>query len=144
MNRLLILILIITLPLHTACSQVESPVPIEEDNSAPISEHTSKPNAQAEVKTFDECVAAGNAILRSLPPKCISASGEVFTEGKTNQRNVAEPNEQPAQKGDSLCKDKCGNGTCEQIVCLGSTCPCAETPASCPEDCAAIDESHWN
>lgn len=33
------------------------------------------------------------------------------------------------------CSDTCGNGSCEEIVCLASGCPCAETPASCPGDC---------
>lgn len=33
------------------------------------------------------------------------------------------------------CKDLCGNGTCEEVVCLAIGCPCAETPATCPRDC---------
>lgn len=35
-----------------------------------------------------------------------------------------------------ICEDTCGNGTCEEIVCQGSGCPCAETPQSCPQDCS--------
>jgi len=34
-----------------------------------------------------------------------------------------------------LCEDNCGNGICEEIVCLGQGCPCAETVANCPIDC---------
>jgi hypothetical protein len=34
-----------------------------------------------------------------------------------------------------LCEDKCGDGVCQEIVCLGSSCPCAETASSCPLDC---------
>ncbi|TAK05219.1 hypothetical protein EPO33_04570 [Patescibacteria group bacterium] len=36
----------------------------------------------------------------------------------------------------AACKNQCGNGQCEEIVCLAVGCPCAETPASCPQDCA--------
>jgi len=35
-----------------------------------------------------------------------------------------------------VCIDRCGDGTCQEIVCLGEGCPCAETPASCSADCA--------
>jgi len=34
------------------------------------------------------------------------------------------------------CKDLCGDGTCQEIVCLGSTCPCSENNITCPTDCA--------
>jgi len=39
----------------------------------------------------------------------------------------------PAEAGE--CKNECGNGTCEEIVCMAVGCPCAETKASCPQDC---------
>lgn len=35
----------------------------------------------------------------------------------------------------AICQDMCGNGTCEEIVCLGTDCPCAETADSCADDC---------
>ncbi len=44
-----------------------------------------------------------------------------------------EPN--PNGEEQPICINTCGNGTCEEIVCLGSGCPCAETPESCPDDC---------
>ncbi len=34
-----------------------------------------------------------------------------------------------------MCKDLCGNGRCEEIVCQAEGCPCAENKASCPQDC---------
>jgi hypothetical protein len=37
----------------------------------------------------------------------------------------------------AICENTCGNGTCEEIVCQGSGCPCAETADSCPQDCSA-------
>lgn len=33
------------------------------------------------------------------------------------------------------CIDKCGNGTCEEVVCMAVGCPCAESAETCPEDC---------
>jgi hypothetical protein len=33
------------------------------------------------------------------------------------------------------CKDLCGDGTCDEVVCEAIGCPCAETLESCPEDC---------
>lgn len=41
----------------------------------------------------------------------------------------------------SICKNTCGNGICEEIVCQGTGCPCAETAESCPQDCAAPTEN---
>lgn len=35
------------------------------------------------------------------------------------------------------CIDKCGNGVCDEVVCQGTGCPCAETKTSCPEDCSS-------
>ncbi len=36
----------------------------------------------------------------------------------------------------SLCVDECGDGNCDEVVCLGEGCPCAETIESCPQDCS--------
>lgn len=33
------------------------------------------------------------------------------------------------------CVSHCGNGICEEIVCLAAGCPCIETQAICPQDC---------
>jgi hypothetical protein len=41
-----------------------------------------------------------------------------------------------SKKGDSRsCKDLCGDGECQEIVCMAVGCPCAESTASCPHDC---------
>ncbi len=34
------------------------------------------------------------------------------------------------------CKNLCGDGTCQEIVCMAIGCPCPETKESCPQDCA--------
>lgn len=33
------------------------------------------------------------------------------------------------------CEDLCGDGICQEVVCMAVGCPCAETPENCPEDC---------
>jgi len=39
----------------------------------------------------------------------------------------------PSEK--SICKNQCGDGTCQEIVCLAEGCPCAETKENCSQDC---------
>lgn len=39
------------------------------------------------------------------------------------------------KKGDLFCKDMCGDGVCQEIVCMAVGCPCAENKESCPQDC---------
>ena len=35
-----------------------------------------------------------------------------------------------------ICRDDCGNGVCQEIVCTDNmNCPCAETSENCPQDC---------
>lgn len=76
----------------------------------------------AEVKSFKECVEAGNLMLKTFPGRCVTKSGQVFIDD-----SVKAP-----QK---LCLDSCGDGKCDEIVCMGTDCPCAETHESCPKDC---------
>ena len=35
-----------------------------------------------------------------------------------------------------MCIDRCGDGKCAEIVCMGTGCPCSESANSCPEDCS--------
>ncbi|MBD3312607.1 hypothetical protein GF352_04105 [archaeon] len=35
----------------------------------------------------------------------------------------------------STCRDMCGDGVCQEVVCMAIGCPCAETPSNCPSDC---------
>lgn len=39
------------------------------------------------------------------------------------------------ETGNIFCKDLCGDGICQEIVCEAIGCPCAETPETCPQDC---------
>ena len=76
------------------------------------------------ITNFKECVAAGNPVARSYPPQCRTKDGKVFvdTSKKIEKKKY--------------CTDQCGNGTCEEMVCMAVGCPCAETAETCPEDCA--------
>ena len=39
------------------------------------------------------------------------------------------------EKGERFCKDLCGDGECQETVCMAVGCPCAESAATCPQDC---------
>ncbi|MBX7144657.1 MAG: hypothetical protein K1X79_09420 [Oligoflexia bacterium] len=73
-------------------------------------------------RTYEECLGVPHTLTRSVPPACVSEGGIIFRR---------EGSIQP------ICVDRCGDGTCEEIVCAGSGCPCPETNASCPKDCPA-------
>jgi hypothetical protein len=36
---------------------------------------------------------------------------------------------------EAVCEDLCGDGICQEIVCMAIGCPCAETFETCPQDC---------
>ncbi len=39
------------------------------------------------------------------------------------------------EKPETGCTNLCGDGICQEIVCMAIGCPCAETPQSCLQDC---------
>lgn len=86
-----------------------------------------------EIRSFEDCVAAGYAIRRSLPPSCADSGGRLFTEG-SEEVGLVPPEEVPS--GARFCKDLCGDGACQEIVCMAVGCPCAESAQTCPRDCA--------
>lgn len=90
--------------------------------------------AESPIETYEQCVAAGNKVLRMFPARCVALDGRIFVD-TTPQPSatlpVAQANPLP------ICKDLCGNGTCEEMVCMGSGCPCAESHDRCPKDCPA-------
>ncbi|MCF7865909.1 hypothetical protein K9L67_02530 [Candidatus Woesearchaeota archaeon] len=81
---------------------------------------------EIQINSYKECVDAGNDIMESNPRQCMTKEGQIFIEIKDIGAK-----EKPA----SLCVNTCGNTKCEEIVCMGEGCPCAETPDSCPQDC---------
>lgn len=50
----------------------------------------------------------------------------------------------PVEQKSGACVDKCGDGVCQEVVCMGSSCPCSESAISsesnyCPQDCKGDD-----
>ncbi|MCB0338395.1 MAG: hypothetical protein KDD53_02270 [Bdellovibrionales bacterium] len=82
-----------------------------------------------EITDYDSCVKAGNPVLRMLPPACRAADGTVYRKEGLDLLDLT------ASQSQSLCVESCGDGECQEIVCQGTGCPCAETVDSCPEDC---------
>lgn len=76
----------------------------------------------------------GNSILTAKADYSINDNNEVeinsfelIPDGSTVERN--------GSNYDNICINMCGDGVCQEIVCLGEGCPCAETAQSCPADC---------
>ena len=76
------------------------------------------------ITNYDECVAGGYVVTESFPAKCTTPNGMQFVK----PRKVV---------GGGVCENRCGDGVCQQIVCLAVGCPCAETPVNCAADCAS-------
>lgn len=72
--------------------------------------------------TFDECVAESGKVLKMYPPKCVTKEGRVFIETPKTPKTA--------------CRNMCGDGQCQEIVCMAVGCPCAENKAICPQDCS--------
>jgi hypothetical protein len=43
---------------------------------------------------------------------------------------------QECKMGQKLCQNFCGDGTCQELVCMAIGCPCAESSENCFIDCA--------
>jgi len=77
------------------------------------------------ITTFEECAKAGYPILETYPRRCKAPDGRTFSEKIEVATTTPE----------EICENLCGDGTCQEIVCLGTGCPCAETAENCPIDC---------
>jgi hypothetical protein len=88
------------------------------------SSYASPPEEPRKPLNYQECVSGGGKVLKSYPGQCITSDGMRFIQ-----------DEGASKRTQKSCKDTCGNGTCEEIVCMALGCPCPETPATCPQDC---------
>jgi len=104
------------------------------------------PSNKLAVTSFDGCVAAGNAIRRTLPATCVTAEGTVFTEGRGSsfhdqiedlglEGRGHELKGRSAGSSEGACRNLCGDEECQEIVCMAVGCPCPENSATCPADC---------
>lgn len=67
--------------------------------------------------------------LSDLDPSEPAEMEEEMPEEETNEEEMPEEEE-------AVCEDLCGDGECQEMVCLAVGCPCAETVESCPQDCS--------
>ncbi len=79
------------------------------------------------VTNFEECLAVG---YEKMEPDCVGCKN--YCETADGTRFEEETKDNP----DSICEDLCGDGICQEMVCLGQGCPCAESITSCPQDCS--------
>ncbi|RLE47732.1 hypothetical protein DRJ25_01665 [Candidatus Woesearchaeota archaeon] len=56
---------------------------------------------------------------------------------KEIQKNAVDKQQtnNPTKETETNCKDLCGDGVCQEFVCMSLGCPCAETAETCPQDC---------
>lgn len=76
---------------------------------------------KVDISSYEDCVAAGHPQIETYPGQCVMPDGTRFIQ------ETPEPL--------SVCVNQCSDGQCQEIVCLGSGCPCAETRETCPQDC---------
>jgi hypothetical protein len=109
---------ILNLGLLTACAETPGSTPssgmttTDQRLSAGKGDYT-------KVMNYQQCVAAGFPILRSMPPQCVLPDGRRFVKAG----------------GIKTCVDQCGDGKCAEVVCMALGCPCSESKDSCPTDC---------
>jgi|GEM_PF-4380472 len=91
-----------------------------------------------------ELVHKINQSGESFDPDEINEDEEVEVveeESEETQEEAGEETEEGTEEEtQEICEDLCGDGTCQEVVCMGAGCPCAETPDTCPQDCQATIE----
>jgi len=91
-----------------------------------------KQNQIKKINSFETCSQAGFPILESYPEQCRTPDGRNFVRELTDEEK-----EKIAPPPIDGCKNLCGDGICQEIVCLAIGCPCAETKEICTQDCGS-------
>ncbi len=78
---------------------------------------------------------AGAAHGESL--EVVEGSEVELSSGEAPTKNSEEAPTPSMPSSRRICDDRCGNGKCEEIVCMAVGCPCAESHATCSQDCPA-------
>jgi hypothetical protein len=112
------IILILLISALTACATPDVINPYDNKNLT---------NPNIPVYNYASCVKAGNRITRSYPPQCIAQDGKIYISQEVQKL--------PNLNSKSNCKNLCGDGTCQEMVCMAIGCPCAESRTNCPQDC---------
>jgi len=87
--------------------------------------------AQTKMPQPEMKVAPVPVPVPTLPPETQSVS-PLPIEEKPIEIELKKSTEAPKIEG---CKNLCGDGICQEIVCMAIGCPCPETLASCLQDC---------
>jgi uncharacterized protein len=100
--------------------------------------------AESGINSFAACAQAGYPIMETYPEQCRTKDGRNFTRQLSEEEklrlippeeNPIQPPESGAEAPGQNCKNLCGDGVCQEIVCLSTGCPCAENAATCQSDC---------
>lgn len=96
-------------------------------------QESSNENAQLANPSATFCIDQGyNYSIRDTP---LGQSGYcVFTDGSECEA-WSYYREECSIETASACKNLCGDGECQSMVCMAVGCPCAETVENCPSDC---------
>ena len=86
---------------------------------------------------FSLVVFAGKSAIAKAEQNQGQSQGENIMNEEQNQEQEQEQNEEGA-----ICNNQCGDGTCQEVVCLATNCPCAESKNNCPNDCGSKDDSN--
>lgn len=71
--------------------------------------------------SYQSCLKAGGFVEGRGEARCKTQTGVTFSRPKENLG--------------AACRDLCGDGICQEIVCMAVGCPCPESAERCPADC---------
>ncbi|MDI6821070.1 MAG: hypothetical protein QMD65_02715 [Patescibacteria group bacterium] len=77
------------------------------------------------INSFEECAKMRYPIAESYPRQCWTPDGRRFVEEIIPL----------AESLNETCVNLCGDGICQEVVCMAIGCPCPETPEICSRDC---------
>ena len=93
------------------------------------------PPAEADITSYEECVAAGYAVMESYPRQCATPSGQTFTEevddtATQDDKSTAERSILLFYYNEENDKDESGNIKCsaDGLVAVERTIPVSQTP----------------
>ena len=96
-----------------------------------IEDRIKRLNNQAEIDKLREQIQKSGKIREEIESRIPDFNRKII-----EKKEIIEE-----QYSEKVCKDLCGDGVCQEIVCMAIGCPCAETAESCPEDCKEEEQT---
>lgn len=90
---------------------------------------------------FNKKIELHQQIMEKLQEKLATGSQPFESVQKAQQKVIQHLNRVGAKlqerfkNREKKCENLCGDNQCQEIVCQAIGCPCAETTATCPQDC---------